>query len=196
MIDPFVVYKQYLAIRTHFNNWEYDYFQYRGTTPCSMESYEKRKDKHLFQALAKKRWPFEMLLSNLSVDPSRSIKDILSDQDSYIRYRRQVQSLTYMFTQEIKKLDLDLMSNLTAPKGEHPKLMRQHLAGRVSLETGTILLHLTGHSWKEAAQGDLLFNDVALRMMKYNPFLRYNEEKFRRIIVDTFINVDKYMEVA
>ena len=46
-------YLLFLAIRTHFTNDKYDFFQMNGKLRATKESYERRSDKHFFDKVAK-----------------------------------------------------------------------------------------------------------------------------------------------
>ena len=43
----------FLAIRTHFTNEKYDYFQMNGRLRANKESFNRRHDKHFFDKIAK-----------------------------------------------------------------------------------------------------------------------------------------------
>jgi hypothetical protein len=67
--------------------------------------------------------------------------------------------------------------------------MRLYLAKRISIETASILLEQSGYAphWREKSKGDILFNDVAIRLTKYAPFLGIKREKIYQNIIDRMI---------
>jgi hypothetical protein len=48
-MSAFEVYKDYLALKNHFSNKNYDYFKYKGKVRTSIDSFNKRKDKIFFE---------------------------------------------------------------------------------------------------------------------------------------------------
>lgn len=173
MTDPYTVFQRYLAMKTHFLKWNYDYFEYRGRTKTTKEAFDKRPDKQQFYILSRKPNPLEVLLANLSLDPNKGLYAINHDPDTYLDYKRRMFSLSYIFENDLTELDADLESNLIVTKGSHPPLMRLFLANRISIETASFLLeHMDKQIyWKEMSKGDPLFADITMRLTKYAPFL-------------------------
>lgn len=66
----FEVYKAYLALKSHFNQSDYDYIKYNGNVSASIDSFKRRKDRWHFEKISKKYGSrsFEFLLSNLIED--------------------------------------------------------------------------------------------------------------------------------
>jgi hypothetical protein len=67
-------YKDYLALRNHFNNEKYDYFLYNGKVSGSVASFEKRKDRFFFEKLAKHRDPHGLMVANFVYNPKKKCK--------------------------------------------------------------------------------------------------------------------------
>ena len=53
MIEPFEVYKLYLAVKLHFTKKDYDIIKYRGKVRIKEETYKKRKDLVSIKKLAR-----------------------------------------------------------------------------------------------------------------------------------------------
>ena len=47
-MTPFQVFSEYLAIKSHFSNINYDYFKYKKTR-ATLTSFNKRKDRYFFE---------------------------------------------------------------------------------------------------------------------------------------------------
>jgi hypothetical protein len=197
-MDAFTCYVRYLAIKNHFTKWQYDFFTYRGYVKTTREAFDNRKDKAQFFTLSKKKNPQDILLGHLSSDPKKSVREINQDMDAYYDYQRRVYSMSYLFRTEISEFSSDWSSNFRIAKGQHPPLIKLYLSKRISLETATIALQLSGHSnaWVEAGKDDLLFNEMALMFVKYHSFLRYKKDVFTGIIVDRMSEDDKYIVTA
>lgn len=112
MIDPFVTFEKYIAIKLTFDiNNNYDFFDYGGKTRQKKETFLKRKDRYHFYALAKRlnndeREIEAYLFINLLHNPEYWIGDML-DNECEERYKTLYpyqSSFTYAFSEESKKL--------------------------------------------------------------------------------------------
>ena len=53
-MEPFQVFCEYLALKSHFSNPKYDYFKYNKKVRASLESYHKRRDRYFFEKTSRK----------------------------------------------------------------------------------------------------------------------------------------------
>jgi hypothetical protein len=65
--------------------------------------------------------------------------------------------------------------------GQHPKLMREFLGGRVSLETVIILDELVnfGPDWNKSLEDDIIWSDLRNLMNNYKRFLTIDQEQYK-----------------
>ena len=65
--------------------------------------------------------------------------------------------------------------------GQHPKLMREFLGGRVSLETMIILNELVNYNpnWSKSLEDDIIWIDLRNLMNNYERFLTIDQEQYR-----------------
>jgi hypothetical protein len=191
-ISAFDAYREYVALKNHFTKPNYDYIKYNGKTGLKVDSFNKRKDKLFFEKLAKKDNVHEFLIANLSDNPKLWIRDLAysdSAENTYSSWKKRSQSLTYNFKNEVEEhLCKPFNFNFTAKPGEHPHLMRSYLAGRITLETFCILLDLTKAipSWDSKMEYDPVWQDLSMKVKKYTPFIRYDKDKFKKIILDFY----------
>jgi len=47
-VTPYQVYTEYLALKSHFTNKNYDYFKYNKKVRATLTSFNRRKDKYFF----------------------------------------------------------------------------------------------------------------------------------------------------
>jgi hypothetical protein len=189
-MSAFEVYKDYVALKNHFNKPDYDYFKYNGKSRTKLETFNKRKDKIFFEKLAKNKEFHDFLVSNLSENPKLWIRDLAySDeaQKRHLNWKKRQQSLSYMFKSDLSKLDDDFDSNLLCKNG-HPNLLKLYLGSEISLETLCIVLKLTKSMkyWNKSMEYDPIWEDIRNKVQKYLPFLKYDEEKFKEIVIDKF----------
>lgn len=188
-MNQFEVYVTYLALKRHFES-SFDFFKYNGKVNATVKSYEKRTDKIYFEKLSKRQDPKNYILSNLIINPKIYIKDLAyskESEDIYLDWQKRNESLQYLFSEELNQIDIDFNSNFMVFNGQHPKIIRIYLQKQISLETLCILVSLVGcrTHWKKNLT-DPLFNDIILLIDKYTPFIQFNREKFKSIVIDKF----------
>ena len=184
-------YKEYLALKNHFSKPSYDYFKYNGKVKVNASSFDSRKDKLFFQKLAKHPDVHSFLIANLAIDSKAWIRDLAYSETAEKTYKdwlKRQQSLTYNFKQELSKLDEDFNNNFLIKDNDHPILLKKFLGSEISLETICILLDLTGAKdhWDKKMQYDLVWDNTRTKIEKYTPFIKYDKEKIKNILLDHF----------
>lgn len=191
-MSAFEAYQDYVALKNHFNKPDYDYIKYNGKTGVKQSSFVKRKDKVFFEKLAKNPDYHEFLIANFSVNPKLWIRDIAYSeiaQSIYQDWKKRNQSLAYIFKNELSKLHPDFNLNFTCSEG-HPHLFRLFLGGYISLETICILLEMSKaiKYWDDSMEYDPIWEEYRMKIKKYTPFIKYDKEKIREIIINFFEN--------
>ncbi len=171
----------YCVIRAHFTT-KYDYHKYNGKMrKPSDEAFLKRNDRYTFAKLERKYKDkiVDYYVANW-VDGNTFIRDM--KEDSYRGWQKKMQSLTYMFKQEIGQLKLsdDL---LKVKDGQHPDLLVSYMQGDVSLETICILDRLMNFTayWNKVLD-DILFEECYDLINNYKGFVDFPKSKFTGII--------------
>lgn len=191
MMSALECYKEYLALKNHFSKPSYDYFKYNGKVKVNASSFDSRKDKLFFQKLAKHPDVHSFLIANLAIDSKAWIRDLAYSETAEKTYKdwlKRQQSLTYNFKQELSKLDEDFNNNFLIKDNDHPILLKKFLGSEISLETICILLNLTGakNHWDKKMQYDLVWDNTRTKIEKYTPFIKYDKEKIKNILLDHF----------
>ena len=189
-MTPFECFKTYSALKLHFTS-DYNYFQYNGQLKVKPESFERRSDKLFFAKVAKHTDPLNFLMVNILEKPRAWIRDIAYNTESESKYSawlKRKQSLTYLFREDLKKLDQDFDLNLKAYDGNHPPIIVKYLSSEILLETVCIVCSLTGclKIWDKKMAHDPVWEEISLRIKKYTPFMSIDSEKCKKIILDTF----------
>ena len=191
-MSAFDCYKEYLALKNHFSSPNYDYFKYNGKLKVNPTSFDQRKDKLFFQKLAKHPDVHNFLVANLSRNEKAWIKELAYSEDAervYKDWLKRNQSLTYVVKKEVAALAPTFNENFIVPKSEaHPYLLKMYLGNHVSLETMCILLDLTGAKkhWDSKMEYDPVYDEVKKKIEKYTPFVRYDKDKIKKILLDFF----------
>ena len=191
-MNPFECYKIYLSIKNHFTKDSYDYHKYCGKNRATIQSFYKRKDRFWFEKISRQKSEKEILdffVSNFvsCSDPqSLWIGEIIREGESnYKNWCKKIQSLSYIFKEEI---DI-VFSNKNFDKvfeiegGRHPQLLKDHLQGKISLESMIILDRILGYKKEfDHKLQDPIWTFVSMRISKYSSFLHTDVFKFKKIL--------------
>jgi hypothetical protein len=150
----------------------------------SRDSFYKRNDRVFFVKLTRKYKSKEdiqdYLLANFLIHPKGWVGKF--DEDNYIHWKKKIQSLSYTFKSEIESiLDKDLVA---VCENKHPKLLKEYLGKRVSLESMVILNSiLQFHKvWNVKLVEDYVWKDVYKLMNDYTSFLKFDTKSFKLIL--------------
>jgi hypothetical protein len=192
MMSAFDCYKEYLALKNHFSSPNYDYFRYNGKLKVNPTSFDQRKDKLFFQKLAKHPDVHNFLVANLSKNDKAWIKELAYSEDAervYKDWLKRNQSLTYVVKNDLSKLESPFDDNFLVSKSQsHPRLLQLYLGGHVTLETMCILLDITKAKkhWDSKMEFDPIYDEVRKKIEKYTPFIKYDKDKMKKIVLDYF----------
>ena len=182
-MEPIDVYLMYCAMKAHFGKGDYDFVTYKGKTRIKRDTFYKRKDRSFFVKLSRK-YKTEQEIQNYFV--SNFIKDKKGyianfNDENYESWKLKRQGFFDMFEVEMKPLVEAFEDLFTVTNGQHPKLMREFLGGRVSLETVIILDELVnfGPDWDRALKDDIIWNDLNNLIDNYERFLTIDQEQYK-----------------
>lgn len=192
-MSAYEAYTNYLSLKNHFTKKGYDYFKYNGKVRTNPAAFESRSDKLFFQKLAKHPDVIHFLVANFLENDKAWIRDIAYGEDAkriYQEWLRRTQSLTYNFKNDLDKLDENFDSNFKISNNSHPNVLKLYLRKEISLETLMLLVAATEclSYWNKKMQYDPIWESVATKIIKYQPFLKYDLQKIREIIIDKFGN--------
>jgi hypothetical protein len=205
-LHGFDVYRMYLAMKLHFTNQKFDYFQAGGRTNAKETTYQERNDFWFFETLAKKYTAQEiqeLLLASfvLSEETTRVwIGDIKSDGLArYLVWKKQMESLAYNFSQDMDTM-ADCMeqgeysfatlfgATLSESERRPPGALRLLCKGKIlqiSLLICDQALDFIPH-WDKYLI-DPLWESISFKIKKYKPFLSIPVDKFSKIIYNKLI---------
>ena len=188
-MNPFEAYQMFLALRMHFTMESYNYFQYNGKVKANYTSFEKRRDNYAFTKLARHKDLQGLIVSNFIIHPL-SASELNTEQanDVYLDWQKRRQSISYIYSEELKFLKTDLKENFVIPKNNLPYIIRLYLEKKISYETFIILLYNTGtiDYYDRKLKDNTLWIDLSFKVKKYKHFLEYNQKKTKEIIKSNF----------
>ena len=189
-VDPYECYVKYLAMKSHFSDMNYDFFKYNGKVKAWRSTFDVRKDKYFFYKLSKKKDPIEYLLANFIRSDDFYIGDIREDKAdaAYLEYKKRKESLGYVFKNDLSKMKEDFNDNIIVPQNEHPYLLRLYMRGDICIETLTLINKCVKmfDYWDKELHDDIMWPDIKLKAIKFDPFLNVDINKYREIILSTF----------
>lgn len=192
-MTPFQVFSEYLAIKSHFTNKNYDYFKYNKKVRATESSFKKRKDIYWFQKTSRKyndKEVVDFLVSNfVAADSPDNLwigQIISSGERTYRDWTKRQQSLTYLFKEQSKELlSNNELENLFSCSKGHPTILKRFLGGDISLETFVIYDRIFSFRKKfDKKLKDPVWETVSLKIQKYSPFLQIDIFKFKKILRD------------
>lgn len=189
-MDAFNAYKTYIALKNHFGSKTYDYFKYNGRTRASAKSFEKRSDRYFFHKLSKHNDCINYLASNF-LEGDCWVGDLVNEQvaeKTYMAWRKRMESLSYIFRNDLDKLDADFNNNFLVVDGQHPKLLKLYLRKQICPETVLILEDLLSffRAWNRKIDDKLVWPNEYQKLKKYRPFFTIDLEKYRSLVLDKF----------
>ena len=194
---PFDAYKCYLAMKNHFTKDNYDYQKYRGKVRATNQAFYKRKDRFWFEKFARQKNDKEVeefFVSNFvyTTDPGTMwIGEMIKEGEiRYIDWKKRIQSLSYIFKEEVNSLfdEKQLNEVFDCSKG-HPIILRSYLGKKTSLETLVICDIIFGYrkNWDQKLN-DPVWETVSRKIKKYRPFLNIDVPHYKKILKEVIIH--------
>ena len=195
-MEPYDVYKYYMAMKLHFESDSYEAPKYNYKTSAKPQSFFKRRDKYHFAKLGRKFDEPEELINFFTAQFTASDKtwvgDMLQDEEKYTDWQKRQQSLSYNFEQDINKLaeeagTFDEMLE-TREGNNYPLVIEMFLQDEISLETVVILDRLTGFMRRadRTISETIVWPDLSKRIRKYGLLLRFDKDRMRRVVLRIF----------
>ena len=182
-MEPIDVYLMYCAMKAHFGNTDYDFITYKGKSRVSRDSFYKRKDRFFFVKLSRKYKKYDEIrdyfISNFIKDRNGYISSF--NDENYENWKIRRYSFYGIFSEEIRPFVKEFNPLFEVKKSEHPKLMKEFLGGRLSLETLIVLDELVKFTkkWNQKLKDDIIWLDLKKIMNDYKRFLTIDKNKYR-----------------
>jgi hypothetical protein len=192
-LDALECFKSYLAIKNHFTVAKYDYIKYKGVVKVSSDAFYKRRDRMWFEKLSRLKSKQEILqffIANFVMNNCGNlwIGDIIKNGNTtYLAWKKKIQSLTYLFNSELSQLldSYEFSELFKCQNGYHPILLKEYLRNNVSIETMVILNKFINYTDTfDKKINDPIWNNTSFLINKYNVFLKIDNEKYKKIILN------------
>ena len=181
-MEPFEVYKLYLALKLHFTTEKYDITKTRGAVKASEKSFLKRRDIIAMRKLARdysKKEIIDLLVANfVSGDKWGGMFDSQA-ADVYTEWKARKSRRDYQFEQDVELIKIEMekqsISNpFIADQGQHALVYRLYLGKKITIESLISLDKLFNFSYKE--NDDIFLDAINLLIRKYRPFVKLTDK--------------------
>lgn len=194
IMEPFEVYRYYLALRLHFTTDKYDAIKQQGRVRASRQAFLRRNDLLAIRRVAETysdKDVVDFLVANfITGDRWGGVFDVEA-KERYTDWKRRIESLTYTFDKEVGKIktfadnkNITFDEMFSVGKNEHPYIIKMYLRHDVSIETLVILNQFNSFTdlLDKELKDDILWPDISRIIKKYTPFLTIKKEKYGRIL--------------
>ena len=194
IMEPFEVYRYYLALRLHFTTDQYDAIKQKGKVRASRQAFAKRNDLIAIRKIAETYSDKDIvnfLVANfITGDRWGGVFDTEA-KERFMLWKKRIESLSYTFEKEISYLQLQMEKQskpfdyVFAPsKNEHPYILKSYLRRTTSIETLVILNNFYNFvdNFDKEYYNDLMWPDISRIIKKYSPFLNVQQEKYNGIL--------------
>lgn len=195
-MNSYTVYRTYLALKLHFTKDDYDIFQSQGKVRTSKKSFLARKDLYAIEKISKKYSDQEIvnfLVANF-VQGNRwgGVFDE-NAHDYYLTWQGRQERLSYQFLQDLEYLNTiskNWSDIIDCSRAQHPYIIKAYLGNLICVETLTILDMLSDKSITNLQIADtIIWPDIRRIIVKYTPFLLFDNEQFRKVFRARFVNI-------
>lgn len=207
MTGGFEAYKFYIALKAHFSSKDYDVFTNNGRTKTSRNAFEGRRDRGLFDKLARKfpnpRELIQFLVANFAYGNDYSLVDNQVSDDNYIEWVKRRQSITQTFKNDCQKILLTLQKNNEVPEkvflvvdNDLPLVLKLLLGNHITIETISILddYNKMINNWQSSSLG-FMMEASTLKVCKLKKFIKYDATKiepiYNKLLIDLQHDVQK-----
>lgn len=186
-MDPYEVYRLYLALRLHFTKESYDITKTKGGVKPSRQAFMKRNDLFAIRKLAKTKSRDEIidfLVANfVSGNNWGGVFDSESDQ-VYNEWKTRMQRLSYQFKQDLQVMFQD-GDPFYFEDGKHPAILKLYLGKKISIESIAILekMGYISSIENDFLAGDIIWKDFIHLVKKYKIFVKVDKEKFNNLFI-------------
>ena len=189
--EGYDAYTLYLGIKLHFYSNDYDFIKYNGKVKADIKSFLKRKDKYHFGKLFRthKSELQDFYIANLS-QKDLWAGDLLNEEcvKVYKEWKKNNQKLSYLFETEVSDLlrKKDIQKVLEVKNGQHPILLKEFMAKKVSLETICIMDEIVEFTkdWDRMISERIVYPEIHNKINKYKSFVDFDRVKYKKVLID------------
>lgn len=180
-MDGFRAFKYYMALKLHFTDPKFDVFVNRGRVRGTLQRFQMRNDRLLFEKLAK-QFPIDKeyiqyIASNLMYDNPDVVYQSDEGMANYKEFLRRRQSITRVFQDDLDTI-VKSGAQYKIVDDNIPDVIQLLISKKITIETTVILNQLDDFIGKiESNHVHLMFGNLIMRIVKSTKFVKYNSYK-------------------
>lgn len=192
IMEPFDAYRYYQSMKLHFESDTYDAAKYNFKTSAKPASFWKRRDKFHFAKVGRMFDKAPELIGYYAshfVADNNWVGDMLSDESVHRNWLKRMESLGYVFEQDMMKLeDYSFDEILDVKDGQYPKIIESYISGDINIESVVILDKLTQFMRRTDKQitETIMWPDVSRKVRKYGTFVQVDTQRMKKIVLKVF----------
>ena len=181
-MEAYDAYKIYHALKLHFTS-DYDYNKYNGKANVSVDSFLKRNDRPFFGRVSRKYKDDtkDFFISNFIVNPKGWVGNF--NDENYLNWKKRNQSLKYNYKTELVELfhKVSTFDEIFHNGSQHPLLLKQFMAKKLSMETVAILESLLGFCdrFDKQIEENIVWPDRKKLILNYSNLLTIDVNEYR-----------------
>tara|TARA_Y100000114_G_C11695024_1_gene295573 strand:- start:175 stop:759 length:585 start_codon:yes stop_codon:yes gene_type:complete len=181
-MEAYDAYKIYHALKLHFTS-DYDYNKYNGKANVSVDSFLKRNDRPFFGRVSRKYKDDtkDFFISNFIVNPKGWVGNF--NDENYLNWKKRNQSLKYNYKSELVELfhKVSTFDEIFHNGSQHPLLLKQFMAKKLSIETVAILESLLGFCdrFDKQIEENIVWPDRKKLILNYSNLLTIDVNEYR-----------------
>ena len=181
-MEAYDAYKIYHALKLHFTS-DYDYNKYNGKANVSVASFLKRNDSPFFGRVSRKYKDDtkDFFISNFIVNPKGWVGNF--NDENYLNWKKRNQSLKYNYKSELVELfhKVSTFDEIFHNGSQHPLLLKQFMAKKLSMETVAILESLLGFCdrFDKQIEENIVWPDRKKLILNYSNLLTIDVNEYR-----------------
>lgn len=201
LLEPFVGYKLYTAMKLHFTKDSYDFFKNGGRTKIKGRTFDEKTDVSCYINLTTsvpKKDILQYLLANFVEGNYNVVYNIPNGTKIYRQWCARIDSLSYNFQLDIEKIcsemeemgTVDIASIFHNEDGCHPILLRMYMGGHISIETMCILETRLEYieQFDISMEYDIIWHSNRKKIVKYLAFfsagtIQINNDRIDNILM-------------
>ena len=186
-MEAYDAYKIYHALKLHFTS-NYDYNKYNGKANVSVDSFLKRNDRPFFGRVSRKYKDDtrDFFISNFVVNPKGWVGNF--NDENYLNWKKRNQSLKYNYKSELTELfhRVSTFDEIFHNGSQHPLLLKQFMAKRISIETVAILESLLGFCsrFDKQIEENIVWPDRKKLILNYSNLLTIDVNEYRVVTMN------------
>lgn len=200
-MTPFQLFNVMVAMKMHFTQPSYDFVRFKGKTKTSLESFEARRDRMFFFRLEKKNLkdPVTFMAANFSENQDLWVMDFVDNfsqcEKNYTNWTKRQESLTYLFEQDLTKLNDDLSKNLEIKDSNYPLLFELVRKKSIMKETVFIMDKIMNFVpyWNKniLSFDDIIYPKLLMNIQKIGLLIEPDVIKCKSSLRKKFVQSDK-----